>query len=385
MPLAKTKRDLPTAPIDVENDFRSFESRLRGPLAYDDFASRWDDVAGQDAAAQRWLLHGLDLLVHNTDGAGPGFDGGRACSLLVDQAASRRHQPGDPGFEFEILTASGWLETALPASLARPRPAAFFPAVGRFDPDRLTDELLPLLAGRLVEVRDATAAEPDELADPGLLGRAAAEIESLVRADPSMWAMARADGPLHEGYVFADNVLPSAARPTGEGDRLAHLRQQVHLLGRDLAAGALLDGYDHAVHRERLDTLLTEWLAGSPELDALVAELIEVSPSHQTGLRSPVYVPATIPDGPHLRRTLAHEFLHRLAHPHYLARAAETADPQILVEGVADVLTADLLPEVGDVGYGSSGAAAVELYESAGPDRLKAAYFLGRTEFIGLS
>nr|WP_062337101.1 hypothetical protein [Herbidospora sakaeratensis] len=385
MPLAKTKRDLPAAPPDVENDFRSFESRLRGPLAADESASRWVDVAAHDAAAQRWLLHGLDLLLQNGDAAGPGFDGGRACSLLVDQAVRRRHEPGDPGFEFEILTVSGWLETTLPAALARPRPAAFFPATGRFDPDRLTAELLPLLARRLVEVRDAGADELDELVDPGLLGRVAAEIEALVRADPSMWAMARADGPLHEGYVFADNVLPSSVRSAGDADRLAHLRQQVHLLGRDPAAGALLDGYDHAVHRERLDTLLTEWLAGSPELDALVGEVIEVSPAHQGGLRSPVYVPTGIPEGPQLRRTVAHEFLHRLAHPHYLARAAETADPQILVEGVADVLTADLLPEVGDVGYGSSGAAAVELFESAGPDRLKAAYFLGRIEFIGLS
>ncbi|WP_062349253.1 hypothetical protein [Herbidospora yilanensis] len=383
MSLVKTKRDLPAAPPDVENGFRTRESRLRG-RSDDDFASRWIDVAGLDAAAQQWILRGLDLLLENIDGAGPGFDGARACSLLVDQAVRRRHEPGDTGFEYEILTVSGWLEAALPASLARPRPGPFFPAVGRFDPDRLTRELLPLLARRLIEVRDA-AAEPDGFDDLDLIGQAAGEIEALVRADPSMWAMARADGPLHEGWVFADNVLPSALRPTGDFDRLDHLRRQVHLLGRDPAAGGMLDGYDDAVHREELDTLLKGWLAGSPELDDLVAELIEVSPSHQSGLRSPVYVPATIARAPDLRRTLAHEFLHRLAHPHYLARAAETADPQILVEGVADVLTADLLPEVADIGYGSSGAAAVELYETVGPDRLKAAYFLGRTEFIGLS
>ncbi|WP_061300610.1 hypothetical protein [Herbidospora cretacea] len=376
MTLAKTKRD---GSADPEQVFRSLEAQLRGPDW--DFPSRWLDVAGQDEDARRWIIDGLDLLARNADAAGPDFDGPRAASLLVDKAKART------GAEHEVLAMSGWLESALVASLTRPSPTGLFTSDGRFDPARLTADLLPVLVERLVADRDALAGDDDE--DPAWIRRTAGEVEALIRADPSMWAVARADGPFHDGYSFADNVLPSEARPTGDRDVLDHLRQQVHVVGRDPSAGSLLDGYDHAVHRAVLDDVLLGWLDGYPDLADLCAELIEVSPAHHDAQRGAIYVPTVRWAGeaewrPWLRRTMLHEFLHRLAHPAYLDRADRTPDPQILREGVVEVLTADLLPEADEIGYGTSGAAAVELYRQAGPDRLKAAYFLGRTEFIGL-
>ncbi|MGW0809824.1 hypothetical protein [Nonomuraea sp. NPDC002799] len=434
MSLVKTKRDaVLTGPDSItsaepglddliaeqgaEQSFRSLETELRGEVAAD-YPSRWIDVAAYDPADQRWVMHGLNLLVRNAAGAGPEFDGLRASSLLVDLAREHRFDPGTSGepYAYEILTLSGWLESALPASLTTPTAPALArlaeiygpAAAGPFDPAALTSAVLPALTGRLAEQRTWWAAEPAEPEDLTWMERTARSVQSFVRDNTGLFTGARADGPLNDGFALDESVIGAAARLDDDTNRLDFLRAQVHLIGRDPAYGAALDalGYDHTQDGEALDDLLRTWLADDAELAALVGDLIGRTPAHRNGATGWIYLPDLLPGAewgpraawrPSLYRAMLHELLHGLAHPGYVAAASRVADPQILDEGFVDLLTTDFLelsrtdPDLGGLvpddvsaGYGNSGRAAIEIQDLVGPDNVRAAFFLGRTEFIGL-
>lgn len=406
MSLSKTKRDVSSGE-DVEQRFRALESRVRGADA--DYPSRWPDVEDAGESEQRWILHGLDLLVRDAAAAGPGFSGVRAASLLVDRARWRRFEPeAGRRFEEEILSASGWLESALTAPLALPGAPALArlaeiygrpSADGEFDPWSLTSSMLPVLKTGLAEQARWWDASP-ERESTAWMEEVAASIQSLVRHDGSFPA-ACAAGPLHDGFDYAASVVDAGAAEADEYARLDFLRRRAHLIGRDTASGFALSaaGYDDAVpdHRSLLDDLLGEWLADDSELDDLVGHLLAHSPEHHPGRRSRVYLPGSVPTEawgpreswrPHLYAVMVHEFVHVLAHPHFTEAARTVADGQILAEGVVDLLTAELLGDLvpGDhpIGYGASGRAAIEIRDLAGADQVKAAYYLGRVEFIGL-
>lgn len=436
MSLTKTKRDTalataasitPGAPgmadllarNGVEPVFRSLEAELRGEIA-EEIPSRWIDVAAYDTADQQWLVQGLDLLVRNAAAAGPGFDGARACSLLVDRVRERRFDPAISGerFTYEILTLSSWLESALPAGLAVPAAPARgrldelyrAAAAGPFDPEALTAALLPALTDRLGEQLTWWTSGPAKPEDPAWLESTARALQAFVRDGTGLITGACADGPLNEGFAYDRDVVGASARPDDDTSRLGFLRRQVHLMGRDPAYGSALDaaGYDHtrADAADALDDLLRAWLAGDDALDELVGGLLARTPAHRGGPGGWIYVP-DLPPGegwgpraawrPYVYRLMLHELLHCLAHPRYVAAAAEVADPQILDEGVVDLLTCEFLelsradPELGELvpddvtaGYGTSGRAAAAIQDLAGPDNLKAAFFLGRTDLIGL-
>ncbi|MER5424774.1 hypothetical protein [Streptosporangium roseum] len=437
MSLVKTKRDVvPAGPGSItgaepglddllaqqgtEQAFRSLEAELRGEVA-EEYPSRWIDVADYDPADQRWIVHGLDLLVRNAAAAGPGFDGLRASSLLVDLARDRRFDPGisDRRFMYEVLTLSGWLETALPAALSAPTAPALTrlaeiyraPASDPFDPAALTSAVLPALTDRLAEQRTWWVAEPVEMEDLTWIERTARSIQAFVRDDTGLFTGACAEGPLNDGFTFDGSVIGAGARPGDDTTRMEFLRRQVHLIGRDPSYGSALDatGYDHTRvdHRGALDDLLLTWLAGDTGLSGLVGEMLGHTPAHRSGPTGWIYIPALLPSSewgpqeawrPYLYRAMLHELLHRLAHPGYVEKVDMVSDPQILEEGIVDLLTTEFLelsrihPELGalvpedvSVGYGTSGRAAIEIQDLVGPDNVKAAFFLGRTEFIGLA
>nr|WP_062339429.1 hypothetical protein [Herbidospora sakaeratensis] len=418
MSLRKTKRDATLddrlAGEDVEHVFRTLESQVRGGDV--DHPSRWVDVADADPAEQRWILHGLDLLARNADGAGPEFSGLRAASLLVDRARGRRHEPGGQRFEQEVMSASGWLEAALPSSLPLPGPTAsarLAEIYGRppvvFDAGTLAASVLPVLKAGLAEeaLWWGSPAEPEDLS---WMEKVAASIQRFVHEEGSSFPAAHAAGPLHDGFDYAASVIDAGAADDDADARLAFLRRRIHLVGRDASSGYALSaaGYDHAQpgHRDLLDDLLDEWLAADRELDDLIGLLLRHSPAHVAGERARVHLPAHLPAGswgpkelwrPHLYAVMVHEFVHVLAHPDFTEAVESVADGQILAEGVVDLLTAELLdasrtdPDLGGlvpgdyaVGYGASGRAAIEIRDLAGADQVKAAFYLGRVEFIGL-
>ncbi|GAA3219672.1 hypothetical protein [Nonomuraea helvata] len=398
----------------TEQVFRALEAELRGEDS-ELYPTRWIDVAAYDPAAQLWIVKGLDLLLRNAATAGPDFDGVRASSLLVDRAPERRFDPTISGerFTYEILTLSGWLETALPAGLTVPAAPALTrlggiyrpPAAKPFDPDALTAALLPALTERLTEQRTwwADSAEAD---DPMWLADTARAVQAFVRDSTGLFTGACADGPLNEGFAYDQDVAGASARPDDDTSRLTFLRQQVHLLGRAELVSA---GYDHTRmdEAEALDDLLRDWLTDDISLNDLVGDLLGHSPAHRNGPAGWIYLPERPPGAgwgpreawrPYVYRLMMHELVHRLAHARYIEAVDMVADPQILAEGVVDLLTCEflelsrshpelgaLVPEDGSVGYGASGQAAAQISDLVGPDNVKAAFFLGRVEFLGIS
>ncbi|NAS23800.1 hypothetical protein GT755_19135 [Herbidospora sp. NEAU-GS84] len=405
MSLRKTKRDAlaegPTlddrlAAEDVEQLFRDLESQVRG----DDtgYPSRWGDVADADPAERRWVVHGLDLLARNADGAGPGFSGPRAASLIVDRARWRRFEPGAPRFEEEVMSVSGWLEAALTSSLALPGAAALTrlaeihgraPSGGVFDAAALTTSVLPGLKAELAgeSLWWEASSEPEDLS---WMESVAASIQRFVRDQGPSFPTANVAGPLYDGFDYAASVIDARAADDDEDARLAFLRRRAHLTGALYSAG-----YDHARpdHRESLDDLLDGWLADDPELDDLAGLLLGNSPSHEAGERTYVHLPAHVPTGawgpreswrPHLHALMVHEFVHVLAHPDFTEATEAAARGPLLAEGIADLLTADLLDALTPGQVWTIHGSAAEIRDLAGADQVKAAYYLGRVDFIGL-
>ncbi len=256
-------------------------------------------MAEADPAEQRWILHGLDLLARRAEAAGPGFSGLRAGSLIVDHARWRRHEPSGRRFEEEVLSVSGWLEAALPFSLAPPGTAALTrlaeiygrpSAGGEFDAAALTSSVLPVLKAELAGEALWWEASP-EPEDPLWMETVAASIQRFVR-DEGSFPAACVEGPLHDGFDYAASVIDAGAADDDAASRLAFLRRRVHLVGRDALSAA---GYDHARpgHRETLDDLLDEWLNADRELDDLAGHLLRHSPAHDAGERVHVHLPAT--------------------------------------------------------------------------------------------
>ncbi|WP_204044547.1 hypothetical protein [Acrocarpospora phusangensis] len=110
--------------------------------------------------------------------------------------------------------------------------------------------------------------------------------------------------------------------------------------------------------------------------------------------------------------TMVHEFMHRLTHPAFAAKAATIGHSQIIAEGIVELVAhriflslvresfkspevrlsllgdipADSRPDKGTlrVGYGTAGVRAAQISETVGMDNVHAAFFLGRTDLIGL-
>ena len=111
---------------------------------------------------------------------------------------------------------------------------------------------------------------------------------------------------------------------------------------------------------------------------------------------------------------MCHEVMHALVHPDWMAAANRVGFPQVIVEGAAEGLSAQLFdeyflpkqsrdtafkakleagvsgapcpaPDKREIGYGAAGAGAEQIRAQVGDDNFRAAYFLGRPDLAGLS
>ncbi|WP_066370797.1 hypothetical protein [Herbidospora mongoliensis] len=322
----------------AEPAFRSLESALAGAGPT---VSHWPTLAAMPLVERSWLIHAAYVLRRRAAEAGPAFDRVAALARLVRHAARRTAEPGGPdgAFESEVLAVSGWQAEVLPARLRVPvsGPEARF-------------EERPLSADLALRPPGAALAAEDPLQALDLAG----QVQRFLSSGFGPYPIARPNGPLSGGYDLATAVLSSAERPAGLGAQSEELHRRT--------------GADPDLLRRRL--------TADPGLSERVRHVILNSASH-TG--HPVYVPFAVPaDGrSRLHTDLAHGLLHRLAHPGLIGGAEPS-----LVEALVELLTSQVVVAMG----GSPGPVtpgAVELERRVGADNVRAAFFLGRIEFIG--
>ncbi|GAB1823862.1 hypothetical protein [Herbidospora sp. RD11066] len=251
-----------------------------------------------------------------------GYQTRPALARLLGHARRHTAEPGDEAFEREVLAVSGWTEAVFPATLTLPEPVEM--TVEPADDAWVSEE-----------VDRRLAAAPGPFLDPAEAAALGSAVQAALRAE---FPGARYEGPLYDGYDLGSHLHDSIGAPDGDAAQAAY----VTMLGGDPAV-----------------------LATDRGLAARVKELITRDASHGTGPE--VYVPAAE------KSLVTHAFLHVLAHPGFRERAAW------LEEDLVTLFTAE---------YGG-GAAPVEgpavvLAEELGSDRLKVAFFLGRTEYLGL-
>ncbi|WP_062440762.1 hypothetical protein [Herbidospora daliensis] len=245
-----------------------------------------------------------------------------AVARLVGHARRYAAEPGDDAFEHEVLAVSGWTEAVFPATLTLPEPVEL--SVEPADRDWVSEEVDRRLAAAPEGGLDLFAA-----ADLG------AAVQAGLRAE---FPGNRYDGPLYDGFDLGARVRDSVELPDDAAARAAY----VTTLGGD---PAVLDA----------DTRLAD----------RVRRLIRRDASHGPGRE--VCVPAAD------RALLTHAFLHLLAHPRFRARAGW------LEEDLVALFTA----EYGG-GVAPAEGPAVTLPAELGSDRLKVAFFFGRTEYLGV-
>ncbi|MFC5823066.1 hypothetical protein [Nonomuraea insulae] len=399
-----------------QNFFEDAEARLGAQP--EGFPSMWPDVAALADADRRWFLRAVHLLTLNDETAPEDFQRMGALARLAHWAQRHDSDPDavDGSFEREVLTVCGWAGAVLEARLAAPVPEEQARLRALYDPPGASGGTISQLKDSLARTVAERAATPAgdllESDDLQRLTAVAERVEAIVADTFSPYVRARFDGPLNEGFRYADHVRGSLERA---GDLDA---QVAYLYGEARAQ-------EWPGEPDELRQSLRDWLESDPETAAQVARLIKRTPSHNLpdtwerisayrrmlrGDRfNEVYLPTEGAAGPHeewrwrLVRVLIHELLHQLAHPAFVDRARAVTRPLVLTEGFTELLTAEALAGaygaaakdpavrqalVGDVSEPPaqprpSGPAA-EILEIVGPDRFRAAYFLGETRLIGL-
>ncbi|WP_061300612.1 hypothetical protein [Herbidospora cretacea] len=244
-----------------------------------------------------------------------------ALARLIGYAPRRSTEPNEDAFEREVLAVSGWTEAVFPTTLTLPGPVAWpIEPAGHAWVSREVDRRL--------------AAAPDTFLDPIEAAALGSAIQAALRAE---FPGGRYEGPLYDGYDYGSRVRDSRGLPGGEAAQAAY----VTMLGGD-----------------------PTMLETDRELAGRIKKLITRDASHGPGREA--HVPAAEKD------LMVHAFLHLLAHPGFRERAGR------LEEGLVTLFTAE---------YGGRTAPVegpvAELAAELGSDRLKVAFFFGRTEFLG--
>ncbi|WP_066366097.1 hypothetical protein [Herbidospora mongoliensis] len=245
-----------------------------------------------------------------------------AVARLIGHAGRHTAEPGDGAFEREVLAVSGWTEAVFPATLTLPEPVEM--SVEPADDAWVSEEV-----DRRLAAAPGTFLDPVDAAD---LGTA---IQAELRA---RFPGARYEGPLYDGYDLSSRVRDSVGLPDDDAAQAAY----VTMLGGDPAI-----------------------LQTDRDLAGRVKTLISRDASHGPGRE--VFVPAAE------KSLLTHAFLHLLAHPEFRERAGR------LEEDLVALFTAEY-----GAGEAPAEGPAVALAEELGSDRLKVAFFFGRTEYLGL-
>ncbi|MFD3930852.1 DUF4157 domain-containing protein [Streptomyces sp. NPDC058614] len=401
------------------------------------------DLSALSASQRAWVLFALDLHIHNPV---PGLDRPAAVHRLIAHAPAARARPltvpsgGYWDFEEEALSASGWFEVALSASLSPPagpwlretqklvNPEGQNPGESNcpphrpsgdmLDENRLRSELPPLLESHLKAAAgaDVTSAQPFSplLAIADLLQDEAAAVFAPY-ANRS-----RGSGNLSlTRWQYSANLTDSQS-PQAAPDqvkRMQFLGNRARLVGGDLLRAVRFDARcDHDV--AVLDAVLAPLESRSV---ALLDRILKRRSYTVTTLQSdePKQVVLNTRFNPaetdaceaHWRtvNVMCHELLHVMVHDEFRESASGR---QILTEGFAEILGDQLYRAVvrralrdkdfrakaeagvpgapcatippAETSYGPDGRNAERIRVLVGNDRFRAAYFLGRLDLVGI-
>jgi hypothetical protein len=415
-------------------------------------------VTGFSEPQQKWLLFAIDLLLDN-DKLAPGLDHAKAEQALLAEATSATAQPGAPAdaFEQEVFLVSGWSQEAVSGALKPPTAADLAVTDPLYNPPSATPATpaAPKTFDKTNFVRDLLlAAKIRIIGSPN---------------DPSNWQAGKRTQSLSQVKSVADVVQEQARTffspyvETVKGNRFAAgkkyssqiesvttdnagkprtvdaqeredlARNRTESTGRDTTsppankAGQSI--FSRTNYDPKRDSGTFDLVIGALLKDSLMVQSLDDQARHTGHLQRSTLnvaisteVDAGIPECTQrwvTIRTLAHELMHSLAHPDFLAAQNSTTRfpqgvdfKQVLAEGFPEVLGvqlfADLLKNatagsrlLTDLTQGLTGNCAAPTgtptpgYKEAGvnaeairaqvlDDKFRAAYFHGRTALVGL-
>lgn len=396
---------------------------------------------------QHWLVYALATLIHNTKGRFAALDRTAAVNNLIRHAAVYRNEPDGPGldavkpFVREALFQSGWFEVAIGnvgAPLADTKAAVkaiLNPAYGQgadFKEEefkkRLTDAMVKYL--KFVDPDRWKSPKTQSMTDIQGVGDAILE-EARIFFQPYVDASRASIFNTSPAWKASANISSANVVVPDPDKRKEYIRNRAQFVGTATKKidGAIDDlnifgstkfgGAQGAAALGDLVDSLEKDTALKPVVDRLVQHT-----AHEDGLGGKAHIDID-PQYDSKNTTecqarwetidiLCHEIMHALVHPGFLK--AKVGFPLVLSEGYPEVLGNMLynehlvvkasdtnnpafrakfeiglkikpcpgFPAAGKIDYGAAGQAADEIKDKVGPERFKAAYFLGRLDLLGM-
>jgi len=400
------------------------------------------DVDNLTLAARHWLLFALDLLVDNPVA---GLDKATAVKRLIEYAPKGRFDPQadkSPTFNFanEALSVSGWFEKAVTAGLIKPKGAMLSdvqtlinpgssssgssscpsprPVKDQLDAPKLQSDLPGQLETYLKAYNKQITSSKNPAQPMSQLLPLADPIQEQARTYYAGYAdRARGGGNTFLQQWQYSAHLASVQSPAGNPDkdkRLSYLDSRAKKVG-----GAGLFSTVHFDARCDADANVLDGIVQAMEkrsdIQALLDPILrQKSYTEQTATPKQVVLsPESDKDECVARwktiKTMCHELMHVMVHPDF--RRAEKGR-QILTEGFPEVLGHYLYQEIkkqadsntklkaqmeaglnsapcssipdSTIEYKEAGKGAEDIRSKVGPDRFRAAFFLGQLDMVGL-
>ncbi len=403
-------------------------------------------LAALTAAQQRWVLFALDLHQDNIQSPRDDrLDRTVAVQRLIAHAPSAVNTfPGTLGPpEEEALRASGWFEVALAGHLAAPGPA-FKSAIDIvLNPPPPGGGAIPALDVAAFHARmDPAVRHLLTFIDPGSWTatgtQSIATLKSIgddIMAESKTFFSPYAHTARKSvlgipGFKISTNIFSVTTLVPSRDTRLGYLENRSTIVGRNTSSHARFS--DKNIFRDvnfdgtrAADQLEMEKLVAALEGDAAVAAQVDRLIQHTgrqqgSGASTRIGLSTEFDAGTLTEcearwksvETLCHEIMHALAHPRVETEAAAVGFGQVIVEGMAEVLSTQLFnrrikpkakstpafkakleagiagapcPEPADatIGYAAAGSGADTIQKLVGDHRFRSAFFLGQMHLIG--
>lgn len=416
-------------------------------------------ITGFSQPQQKWLLYGIDLLLDN-DAKAPALDHAKAEDALIAAAPSSSTAPAAApadAFEQEVFLVSGWAQEAVSGGLAAPTtadlgvtdplynpppaPPANPQTTQTFDKKTFVKDLYLATQIRIITSPNDPAnwqqgKRAQSLSDVKSVGDV---VQEQARQFFTPYVETAKGNRFASGWKYSSqikSVTTNAAgqqRTVGAKERKDLLENRAESTGRDTnsppanKSGQSIFSYTH--YDPKTDSASFDLVVNALLKDSIMVQALDDQARHTGHLERPsldvaisTEVDASVPECATrwgTIRTLAHELMHSLAHPDFVAAEKSTTRfpqgvdfKQILVEGFAEVLSVQLFADMlknatagskllTDLTQGVSGTCAAPTgtptpgYRDAGvkaeairaqylDDKFRAAYFHGRTSLVGL-